>query len=155
MYQYLKVSTRDPLVLYASTGTGTIWVVVLASKHWDRYDLARPYQYFFKSLVHQVKFPTFYAANLVLLSATNTSIFEESFFSSAGDTLYSRRFRLSESADLLEAVSIMRNVINSRNKADSDRVKAMKVSPSTKINKGNTLTGSFTSSAAAIDLTSA
>ena len=80
----------------------------------------------FWTRARRLKFPTIYAANLIFLSATNTSIFQESLFSSAGDTLTSRRFRLADSPDTLEAVTIMRYVLNRKLKDEGGKDKAAK-----------------------------
>lgn len=56
------------------------------------------------------RFPSFYKVSKVMLAVVSTSCRQESVFSSAGDTLTSRRRRLVANPDLLEALVVMRCV---------------------------------------------
>ena len=61
----------------------------------------------------QQSFPSFFQMNAFTLSFGNTSIIQESVFSSAGDTLTQRRKRLLEDPEHLEAVVILRYYLGS------------------------------------------
>jgi hypothetical protein len=66
----------------------------------------------FWTIENQVKFPRIFLINMLTLTLPTTSIMQESVFSSAGDTLDSRRKRILESPLLLEQIVTLRYILN-------------------------------------------
>lgn len=74
----------------------------------------------------QEKFPRLFALNRITLVFPSSSIFQESLFSSAGDTLTQRRKRLLDSLELLESVVILRYYYNQIDSSERQERKKMK-----------------------------